>query len=95
MYLVAIAWIYVALMMSVAEALHPAGTLLGAIFTFLLYGVLPLSIVLYLLGTPMRRRHRLQAEATALTAAAEASIAQPDQRGHAPAAPLTPERKEP
>lgn len=97
MYLVAIAWIYVALMMSVAEALHPTGTLLGAAFTFLLYGVLPLSIVLYLLGTPMRRRNRLQteaAEAAAMAATTEASADHPDQRGHAPAAPLAPERKE-
>ena len=50
MYLVAIAWIYVVLMMSIAEVMHPDGTLLGAIVTFLLYGVLPLSIVLYIMG---------------------------------------------
>ena len=55
MYLVAIAWGYVVLMMAVAEATAPNGTVLGAVFTFLLYGVLPLSIVLYILGTPSRR----------------------------------------
>jgi mannose/fructose/N-acetylgalactosamine-specific phosphotransferase system component IID len=58
MYLVAIAWIYVVLMMAVAEAISPQGTVLGAIFTFLLYGALPLSIVMYLLRTPHRRRMR-------------------------------------
>lgn len=58
MYLVAIAWIYVVGMMALAEALSPQGSILGAFFTLLLYGVLPLSIVLYLLGTPMRRRAR-------------------------------------
>ncbi|WP_198414801.1 hypothetical protein [Piscinibacter terrae] len=58
MYLVAIAWIYVVLMMAVAEATSPQGTLLGAFFTFLLYGALPLSIVMYLLRTPHRRRMR-------------------------------------
>jgi len=58
MYLVAIAWIYVVLMMAVAEATSPQGTVLGAIFTFLLYGALPLSIVMYLLRTPHRRRMR-------------------------------------
>jgi len=58
MYLVAIAWIYVVLMMAVAEATSPQGTVLGAFFTFMLYGALPLSIVMYLLRTPHRRRMR-------------------------------------
>jgi hypothetical protein len=62
MYLVAIGWMYVVLMMTVAEALSPQGTVIGALFTFLLYGCLPLSIVLYLLGTPARRRARRAAE---------------------------------
>ena len=56
MYLVAIAWIYITLMMAVAEAFHPQGSLLGAFFTFVLYGVAPLALVLYLLNTPGRRR---------------------------------------
>ena len=62
MYLVAIAWLYVAVMMAIAEAMHSQGTVLGALITFLLYGVLPLALVLYLMGTPMRRRKRLQQE---------------------------------
>lgn len=62
MYLVAIGWMYVVLMMTVAEALSSQGTLLGAFFTFLLYGCLPLVVVLYLLGTPARRRARRAAE---------------------------------
>ena len=56
MYLVAIAWIYVVLMMSIAELMHPDGTLLGALITFLLYGVLPLAIVLYIMGARLRRK---------------------------------------
>lgn len=60
MYLVAIAWLYVAVMMAIAEATHSQGTLLGALITFLLYGVLPLSVVLYVMGAPLRRRQRLQ-----------------------------------
>jgi hypothetical protein len=63
MYLIAIAWMYVVLMMALAEALSAQGTILGALVTFLLYGCLPLSILMYLLGTPMRRRARLAAEA--------------------------------
>ena len=60
MYLVAIAWMYVVVMMTIAEAASPGGTLLGAFFTFVLYGLLPLSILLYILGTPARKR-RLKA----------------------------------
>ncbi len=57
MYLVAIAWIYVVLMMAVAEAMHPEGTVLGAIITFVLYGILPLAIVLYIMRARLRRKH--------------------------------------
>lgn len=63
MYLVAIAWIYVVVMMALAEGLSPQGSWLGAFFTLLLYGLLPLGIVLYILGTPARRRARRAAEA--------------------------------
>jgi Na+/serine symporter len=58
MIIVAIAWLYVVLLMSLAEAMSPRGGLLGALFTFVLYGVLPLAIVLYILATPARRRAR-------------------------------------
>ena len=58
MYLVAIAWMYVAVMMAIAEATHSQGSMLGAIITLLLYGVLPLGLVLYIMGTPARRRRR-------------------------------------
>lgn len=64
MYLVVIAWLYVTLMMAIAEATSPVGSVLGAIVTFVLYGVLPLSILVYILGTPGRKR-RLQARAQA------------------------------
>jgi len=63
MYIVAIAWMFVVVLMTLAEATSPVGSVLGALVTFVLYGVLPLSIVLYLMGTPMRRRARLRAEA--------------------------------
>ena len=56
MYLVVIAWIYVVLMMSVAEATNSNGTLLGAIITFFLYGVAPVALVIYLMRTPARRQ---------------------------------------
>lgn len=62
MWIVAIAWMYVTLMMALAEATNPQGTVLGAIFTFLLYGVGPLALVLYLMGAPARRKAIRQAE---------------------------------
>ena len=99
MYLVVIAWLYVVLMAAVAEAASPMGTVLGAFITFALYGLLPLSIVVYILGTPGRKRAiyaRAMAErAEAATAAAAnphpdplpptADSAAPDAHGKAPA----------
>ena len=62
MYLVAIAWGYVALMMAAAEATSPQGTVFGAFITLLFYGVLPLGLLLYILGTPGRKRRQRAAE---------------------------------
>ena len=56
MYLVIITWLYVTLMMAVAEATSSTGSVLGAFFTFVLYGLLPMGIVAYILGTPSRKR---------------------------------------
>ena len=56
MYLVAIAWLYIAVMMAAAEATHVNGSLLGAAITFLLYGLGPVALVLYVLGAPARRK---------------------------------------
>ena len=89
MYLIAIAWMYVVLMMAIAEATSPVGTLLGAFFTLMLYGVGPLALVLYLLSTPARRRARRVREAQAAGSALD-----PDAAGHAPGDAVAPERKE-
>jgi biotin transporter BioY len=53
MYIVAIGWIYVVLMMAITEHSVVAG-----VMTFLLYGVLPLAVILYVIGAPQRRRNR-------------------------------------
>lgn len=85
MYLIVIAWIYVVLLMAVVEASSPAGTLLGALITLALYGLLPLGVVVYILSTPARRR-AIKARAAAEQASpGEESIA-PDTGGEAPAA---------
>jgi len=108
MYLVIIAWIYVVLMMSVAEATSTTGTLLGAIVTFVIYGAGPAALVAYLMGTPARKRaiKKRQAEELAAYRAATPS-AEPDAGSHAPSgsepineimatpASITPVRKEP
>ncbi|MEF7617367.1 hypothetical protein V4F39_25875 [Aquincola sp. MAHUQ-54] len=95
MYLVAIAWIYVVLMMALAEATSPQGSVLGALITFGLYGLLPLSIVMYLLGTPMRRRKRREREAQEAAGAAAAASVPPDGRGQPAGDAVAPVGKEP
>ena len=62
LYLIALGWIYVALLAAIAEATASNGSVLGAIVTFIFYGLLPLSLVLYLIGTPMRKRSRKKME---------------------------------
>ncbi|MBA4176064.1 MAG: hypothetical protein C0505_05825 [Leptothrix sp. (in: Bacteria)] len=91
MYLVAIAWIYVVSMMALAEAVSPQGTLVGAFFTLLLYGLLPLSVVLYIMATPARRRALRAAEAAADEQAASEA---PDGRGHAAGEAVAAKREE-
>jgi len=96
MYLVVIAWIYVALMMAVAEATSPIGTVVGAFFTFVLYGVAPVSLVVYLMGTPARRKAIRAREAAELAQArAAAASSQPDAGGEPAADAVAPVRKEP
>ncbi|TSE38311.1 hypothetical protein Tfont_00139 [Tepidimonas fonticaldi] len=94
MYLVLLAWGYVVVMMSIAEALSPQGTVLGAFFTLLLYGVGPMALAVYLMGTPLRRKARRRQEA----ATAPGSDA-PDGRTEPPAVAqeprISPVREEP
>jgi hypothetical protein len=93
MWIVAIAWMFVVLLMTVAEAVSPVGSVLGAIVTFFLYGVGPLSLVMYLLGTPMRRKARRAAEAAADAASLTETI-EPDAGGLSSGDPIAPEGKE-
>jgi hypothetical protein len=96
MYIVAIGWLYVALMMAVAEATNTTGTVLGAFFTCVLYGALPVSLVMYLMNTPARRRRIREREAAELARRRAAASAEPDGGGEAAAdAAVPPVRKEP
>jgi biotin transporter BioY len=51
MYIVAIGWLWVVLMMAITETSVTAGFL-----TFFFYGLAPLALFLWLVGTPARRR---------------------------------------
>ena len=84
LYIIAIGWLYVALMMSVAEATNTTGTVLGAIVTFVLYGLLPVALLMYILGTPARRRaHRARQAPAPAHAEAPAEVS---ANGSAPGA---------
>ena len=108
MYLVVIGWMYVVLMMSVAEASNSTGSILGAIVTFFLYGLLPVVLVVYVMRTPARRKeikareaaeHQAQMARLAANAVPEATASvDPDASSHAPGATesdsVAPVRKE-
>lgn len=109
MYLIVIAWIYVVLMMSVAEATNSTGTVLGALVTFVLYGLAPVLLLVYLMGAPARSKaiKKREAEERARHAASASAAASPssppDTGSHAPGgtetvaldASVAPVRKEP
>lgn len=96
MYIVPIAWLYVALMMAVAEATNSNGTVLGAVMTFVLYGVGPVALVVYLMGAPARRRAIKAKEAAQLAELAKTTHSvEPDAGRHAATDTVAPVRKEP
>ncbi|MBK6637927.1 MAG: hypothetical protein IPH08_03555 [Rhodocyclaceae bacterium] len=57
MYIIAIAWLYVTILMAATEA-----SLVAGLLTFLFYGLGPLALFLWLFGTPQRRRRQRSAE---------------------------------
>ncbi|MBW7900144.1 MAG: hypothetical protein H3C26_01585 [Rhodocyclaceae bacterium] len=58
MYIIAIGWLWVVLMMAITES-----NLVAATLTFVFYGLLPCALLLWLLGTPARRRRQAAAQA--------------------------------
>ena len=61
MYIVAIAWLYVTVLMAATEPSVTAGVL-----TLLCYGLLPCALFLWIVGTPQRRRNKQRQQALAL-----------------------------
>lgn len=64
MYIIAIGWLYVAVLMAATEHSVVAG-----LMTFVFYGLLPCAVLLYLMATPARRRRRAKAQSQAQTQA--------------------------
>lgn len=60
MYIVAIGWLYVAILAAATER-----TLVGGAFTFLFYGLLPCALVMWLAGSRARRQRRRHQESLA------------------------------
>ena len=58
MYLIAIAWLYVVVVVAAAHT-----SVLGGILTFIFWGLAPLALFLWLFGTPARRRRKRAREA--------------------------------
>ena len=75
MLIIIIAWLYVVILMSMTE--H---SVIAGVMTFLLYGVLTLSIMVYLLNTPAQRARRKAAQAQEEAAAATEEDAEGSDR---------------
>ncbi|MCO4089138.1 MAG: hypothetical protein HEQ17_09390 [Limnohabitans sp.] len=92
MYLIVIAWLYVTLLMALAEAFSTQGSVLGAIITFVFYGLLPMALVIYLMSSPLRRKairksEQLAKEERAASGSSSDSDIQPDTGSHATGLP--------
>lgn len=84
-HVVVVAWIFVVLLVAVVEATSPRGSLLGAFSTLLIWGALPLVLLLYFTAASARvRRRRI----------ATRSAADADRRGHAAGEAVAAEREE-
>jgi ABC-type transport system involved in cytochrome bd biosynthesis fused ATPase/permease subunit len=73
MLIVAVAWIYVVVLMAFTEP-----TVVAGIMTFLLYCVLPLGILFYLTGSGRRKRARAAREQAAQEQTAAAGERPPE-----------------
>jgi len=65
-YIVAIGWLYVVVMMALTET-----SFLSGVMTLIGYGIIPLGLFLWIAGTPQRRRR---------AASVDAADEKPDQR---------------
>ncbi|MDG3063822.1 hypothetical protein ACFQ4M_12455 [Thauera mechernichensis] len=61
MYLIPIAWLYVAILVAVSE-----DTVVAGVLTFVFWGIAPLALFMWIFGTPARRRRQREREREAL-----------------------------
>ena len=99
MYIIAIGWLYVTVLMAITETSIVAGVL-----TFLFYGLFPVALLLWLLGTPVRRQRQRYlaaqaeaAEAAQATQADDHAVAEPNESADVAVDQLanTPDREHP
>ncbi|HRP26456.1 MAG TPA: hypothetical protein PLF79_14080 [Thauera sp.] len=58
MYLIPIAWLYVAILVAISE-----DTIVAGVLTFIFWGLAPLALFMWIFGTPARRRRQREREA--------------------------------
>lgn len=71
MYIVAIAWMYITVLMAFTESSITAGVL-----TFFFYGLFPCALFIWIMGAPHRRHIKRQQEQQTLM---ESELDQPDR----------------
>lgn len=86
MHIIAIGWLWVALMMSITQP-----TIVSGLSTFIFYGLLPCALLIYLLTTPARRRRlarraAAEAEQRATQVASQAAKTEPSAKTETPSA---------
>ena len=74
MFIVAIGWLYVVLMMSITETNPVAG-----IMTFIFYGLVPVALLLYISGGGKRKRRRIAEQQRQVEAAIARGAANDEQ----------------
>ena len=80
MYIIAIGWLYVTLLVAVNEA-----SVIAGIVSFLFYGLLPCGLLLWISGSKVRRQRRAYREhLAAVEAAASDSKSAEDPAGPTP-----------
>ena len=70
MYIIAIGWLYVTLLVAVNEA-----SVIAGIISFLFYGLLPCGLLLWISGSKVRRQRRAYREHLAASQPTEADAA--------------------
>ncbi len=71
MYLIPIAWLYVAILVAISE-----DTIVAGVLTFIFWGLAPLALFMWIFGTPARRRRQREREAVDRNDRAETGLDQ-------------------